>query len=307
MTFELVLNFTFSLSSSGVSGCSFASRRCCCPEQERMPDVGSLSLGFRFPGACAERRQMMNERSPCGVEMWWGGGSRGEQGAKDCRRACCVGARCALPVGSEVIVDSFLHIWGPLLPREGPDTNAAGWVARVGCGGEGTRSAQLVADEVDTAAPRRRWALGRERAWPRGKGREGARRNLWGGTIPIFQALPERTSSPPWVWLFWSTLSPSGYLNPAPLFTPERLLLAFALPPVGVCILTRAPRVLSLWQGAWGVRAGGRVWGEDGMGCKGGPHEKREREGGREGEREACLGGLGGGCFTTPQKGHPKA
>ena len=110
MTFELVLNFTFSLSSSGVSGCSFASRRCCCPEQERMPDVGSLSSGFRFPGACAERRRMMNERSPCGVGMWLGGGSRGEQGAKDCQRACCVGERCALPVGSEVIVDSFLHM-----------------------------------------------------------------------------------------------------------------------------------------------------------------------------------------------------
>ena len=121
MTFELVLNFTSSLSSSGVSGCSFASRRCCCPEQERMPDVGSLSSGFRFPGACAERRRMMNERSPCGVGMWLGGGSRGEQGAKDCQRACCVGERCALPVGSEVIVDSFLHIWGRSpSPTRGP-------------------------------------------------------------------------------------------------------------------------------------------------------------------------------------------
>ena len=205
---------------------------------------------------------MMNERSPCGVGMWWGGGSRGEQGAKDCQRACCVGARCALPVGSEVIVDSFLHIWGPLLPREGPDANAAGWVARVGCGGEGTRSAQLVADEVDTAAPRRRWALGRERAWPRGKGRERARRNLWGGAIPSFsQALPERTSSHPGSGCSGQLYPPSGYLPPAPLFTPERL------------------------QG-------------DGMGCEGGPHEKTERERGREvklglgfwgaGPRKAC-------------------
>ena len=116
---------------------------------------------------------------------------------------------CTLCLASGVGSNSFLYIWGPLLPREGPDANSAGWVARVGCGGEGTRSAQLVADEVDTAAPRIRWALGRERAWPRGKGREGARRNLWGGAIPSFsQALPERTSSHPWVWLFWSTLPP---------------------------------------------------------------------------------------------------
>jgi hypothetical protein len=272
MTFELVLNFTFSLSSSGVSGCSFASRRCCCPEQERMPDVGSLSFGFRFPGACAERRRMMNERSPCGVGMWWGGGSRGEQGAKDCQRACCVGARCALPVGSEVIVDSFLHIWGPLLPREGPDVNAAGWVARVGCGGEGTRFAQLVADEVDTAAPRRRWALGRERAWPRGKGREGARRNLWGGTIPIFQALPERTSSPPGSGC-------SGHLSPPPgTSTPLH-----SSPPSACCWYLRS-RLLAfacsecfLFGKGWGVCAGGGLGG-DGMGCKGGPHEKRDLE-----------------------------
>ena len=56
---------------------------------------------------------MMNERSPCGVGMWWGGGSRGEQGAKDCQRACCVGARCALPVGSEVIVILFFTFGVP--------------------------------------------------------------------------------------------------------------------------------------------------------------------------------------------------
>ena len=123
---------------------------------------------------------------------------------------------------------SFLHIWGPLLPREGPDTNAAGWVARVGCGGEGTRSAQLVADEVDTAAPRRRWALGRERAWPRGKGREGARRNLWGGTIPIFQALPERNEFPP--------LGLAVLVNSLPLRVPSpRSTLHPRAPAVGVC------------------------------------------------------------------------
>ena len=113
--------------------------------------------------------------------------------------------------------------------------------------------------------------------------------------------LPERTSSPPLVWLFWSTLSPSGYLPPAPLFPPERLLLAFAHPPVGVCLLTRAPRVLSLWQGV-GCARWGEGWGGDGMGCKGGPHEKREREGGREGERKACLGGWGEGVSPPPKR-----